>query len=167
MFKLETEIFHSYAMESLTSSKFVGVFLAFFSPIRSWHQHQQRQLASFYHWGLTREENCLKAGELPSSKVWGFYSVVFCSTVCIYSAPSMRKPLPEQKICHVGLSSSLNWQNVLPLYFYNLIFPEHIYVFTYIKAKQVWKSGLCLVQQAVKFVVLFIEYQQVKYWLCG
>lgn len=56
----------------------------------------------------------------------------------------MRKPPPEQKICLVGLSSSLNWQNVLPLYFYNVLFPGHINVPTYIKAKQVWKKWFIL-----------------------
>lgn len=152
MFKLEAQIFLTSVMEYLTSSK-MG-FLPFF-PSSEFDTNSNKVNGSFYHQGFIREQNCLKAKNWFKSYFgcWVFllYSCLLC---CLYLL-SLLEQFPEQTICHIGLPSSLNWQNVLHLYFCHLIFPEHIDVSTYMKAKQAWKKCFVLGAAVEHFVVHF------------
>lgn len=128
-------------MKSLTSRK---IFFPFF-PHQQLTTPRTKSMASFYHWGLAREENCLKAGNLPGSKaslgVVLFYSLLFC---CLFSFSSMCEEALSRANNLSCWSFFLNWQNILPLYCYNLMFPEHIDVSIYTKAKWVWKKWFAL-----------------------
>lgn len=140
MFKLEAQIFITLPWNLWHQERFFFLF----SPISNWQHHEQSQWLVFTTEAL-REENCLKAGNLPGSKaslgVVLFYSLLFC---CLHSFSSMHEQAPSRANNLSCWSFFLNWQNVLALYCYNLMFPEHTDVSIYTKAKWVWKKCFAL-----------------------